>query len=296
MKKNIEYKKIIFDFICLMVGCILLAFAITSILKPNGLVTGGITGISIILDRLVGVKYTYIYYTLSILIFIGSWMTLGRREAKKIVLLSIIFPLVLIVFEIIDISFIKNDTILASIYYGIIGGIGCGLVLKRGFSTGGTDTVAKILHYKMLPFISISQILLCIDVVIILTSAFIYDENIALYGVLAQIVMVKSIDIVLFGFGSKFVKIEVISDKSNEINEYIMNSIRRGISTYEIKGGYTNIRKEKLVSVCSLRESMLIKRYISQIDTDAFVNVLPVMGVWGNGIGFASVMEETINN
>ncbi|KAB3525591.1 YitT family protein [Alkaliphilus serpentinus] len=292
MKKNIDYKKTILDFAFLMVGCILLAFAITSILKPNGLVSGGITGISIILDKLIGIKYTYLYYTLSILIFISAWLALGRREGKKIILLSIIFPLVLIALETLDLSLIKNDTMLASIYYGIIGGIGCGLVLKRGFSTGGTDTIAKILHYRMAPFISISQILLCIDVVIIIASAFVYDENIALYAVLAQIVMMKSIDIVLFGFGSRYVKIEVISDKSNDIADYIIKNIRRGISTYEIKGGYTNISREKVVSICSPRESMLIKRYISQVDPLAFVNVLPVMSVWGNGIGFDSVMEE----
>nr|WP_207706837.1 YitT family protein [Alkaliphilus pronyensis] len=272
-----------------------MAFAITSILKPNGLVSGGVTGISIMLDKLTGIKYTYIYYTISILIFISAWLTLGRREAKKILLLSIIFPLILILFETLDVSFIRNDTMLASVYFGIIGGIGCGLVLKRGFSTGGTDTVAKIFHYRIAPFISISQILLCIDVFIILASAFIYDENIALYAVLAQIVMMKSIDVVLFDFGSKYVKIEVISDKNNEIADYIMNNIRRGISTYEIKGGYTNLTREKLVSVCSPRESMLIKRFISVTDSDAFVNVLPVMGVWGNGIGFESVIEEAID-
>ena len=292
MDKGFDYKKIILDCVYLMLGCILLAFAITSILKPNGLITGGITGISIMLDKVIGIKYTYLYYTLSIMVVISAWLSLGKRESGKIILLSILFPIVLIAFETQNIYFIENDITLASVYYGIVAGVGTGLILQRGFSTGGTDTVAKILNHKLFPFISISQILLGIDVAIIVTSAFVYDRNIALYAVLTQVVMMKSIDMVLFGLGSRLVKVEVISDHSSEIGDYIMNTIRRGISTYEIKGGYTNFSREKIVSICSPRESMLIKRYIAQIDPNAFVNVLSVVSVWGKGVGFDSILEE----
>jgi uncharacterized membrane-anchored protein YitT (DUF2179 family) len=292
MTKRFDYKKNIVDCIYIVIGCVLLAFAITSILKPNGLISGGITGISIMLDKVTGVKYTYFYYVLSILVLVSAWLSLGRREAGKILLLSMVFPMFLIVFETQHIYFIENDTILASIYFGIVGGGGTGLILQRGFSTGGTDTVSKILHRRLFPFISISQILLAIDVVIIMTSAFVYDRNIALYAVLTQIVMMKSINMVLFGFGSRLVKVEVISDHSSEIADYIMNTIRRGISTYEIKGGYTNFSREKIVCICSPRESMLVKRHISQIDPNAFVSVLSVVSVWGKGVGFDSLLEE----
>lgn len=289
--KKESHKKIVLDLLFLTLGCILLAFAITSILKPNGLITGGITGISIILDKLIHIKYTYIYYTLSILILISARILMGTRESLKIVLLSILFPIILILFEGFNFDFIENDMILASIYYGIISGVGCGLILKRGFSQGGTDTIAKIVHRKLFPFMSISQILLGIDIVIIVASAFVYDRNIALYAILTQVVFMKAVDTVLFGFGSKKIKIEIISDKNEIIADYILNSIKRGISTYEIKGGYTNLNKQKIVSVCSPRESMLIKRFIADNDPNAFVDVLPVISVWGKGIGFDSLVE-----
>lgn len=288
------HKRIALDLLFLISGCILLAFSIASILKPNQLVTGGITGMSVILDRLINIKYTYIYYVLSIIVLICSRVLLGKREALKILLLSILFPLILILFEGLNFDFIENDMILASVYYGMIAGIGCGLILKRGFSMGGTDTIAKIVHRKMFPFMSLSQILLGIDLTIITLSAFIYDRNVALYAILTQVVFMKAVDTILFGFGSKKVKIEIISDENERIQDYILNSIKRGISAYEIKGGYTNSNKQKIISICSPREAMLIKGFIANTDPNAFVNVLPVISVWGKGVGFDSLVEEEL--
>lgn len=294
LAKNELRKKMVLDLIFLMTGCALLAFGIASILKPNQLVTGGVTGISVILDKVLNIKYTYLYYAFSIIILICSRILLGKREALKILLLSLLFPSILMIFEGLNFDFIENDMILASIYYGIFAGTGCGLILKRGFSMGGTDTIAKIIHRKVFPFMSLSQILLGIDLIIIAMSAFIYDRRVALYAILTQVVFMKAVDTILFGFGSKKVKIEIISDENEMIKDYIMNTIKRGISAYDIKGGYTNVSKQKIISVCSPREAMLIKRFIADTDPNAFVDVLPVISVWGKGVGFDSLVEEEL--
>ena len=291
MKKSLNSKNFA-DYIYIVIGNMLLAFAITSILKPNGLITGGITGISIILDKLININYTYIYYVLSLLVLLSARVFMGRREAFKIVFLSVLFPVVLILFENLNLWFVENDMLLASIYYGIIGGAGGGLLLKRGFSAGGTDTIAKILHKRVFPFISLSQILLVIDTIIIVLSIFVFDKNRALYAILTQYVMMKSINAVVFGFGAKKVKIEIISDENEKIGDYILNSVKRGISAYDITGGYTSTSKRKLVSICTTREAILIKRFTSEIDPNAFVDVLPVVSVWGKGLGFDSLIEE----
>jgi uncharacterized membrane-anchored protein YitT (DUF2179 family) len=290
--KKIDFNKLLLDIIIVTIGCTLTAFAITSILKPNGLITGGITGISIILEGFVHIKYTYIYYALSILVLISAWLAMGKKEALKIITLSIFFPLILIVLENINYSFIENDLMLSCVYFGIVYGVGVGLVLKRGFSFGGTDTIAKVLQYKIFNFISISQVLLGIDGVIIASSALVYSKNVALYAIISQIITMKVIDSVMFGFTSKKVKIEIISVKHEEITQYILYTIRRGVSTYEIKGGYNKQTRLKLQTVCSPRESMLIKRFVSQVDPDAFVNVIPIISVWGKGAGFNRLVEE----
>ncbi|ERI95667.1 hypothetical protein HMPREF1982_00141 [Clostridiales bacterium oral taxon 876 str. F0540] len=287
-----NYKKIILDIIIVTIGCILTAFSITSILKPNGLISGGITGISIIMEKFIHVKYTYIYYALSLFVLLSAWLAMGKKEALKIITLSVTFPIILIVLENLNYNFISNDMILASVYYGIIGGIGVGLVLKRGFSFGGTDTIAKLLHRKVFSFISISEILLCIDGTIIASSAIIYDKKVALYAIISQVITVKVIDLVMFGFSSKKVEIEIISDKHEEITKYILHDVKRGVSSSEIKGGFMNLPRLKISTVCSPREAMLIKAYIAQLDENAFINVIPVISVWGKGVGFDRLVEE----
>lgn len=287
--KGFDLRKVVFDYFNVILGCVLSAFAITSILKSNGLITGGIVGISIILDKVTGMNYTYVYYALSLLVLVSAWLSIGKREGLKIIFLSVLFPLVLIVFDNFNFRLIKDDMMLASVYYGLIGGAGCGLILKRGFSQGGTDTIAKILHQRLFPFISISEILLGIDTTIIVASIFIFDKNVALYALLAQIIFTKTVDTVVFGLDSKKVKIEIISNMHEQIAEFILQKVKRGISTYDIKGGYMNINRLKIVTVCSPRESMLIKGYISKVDKEAFVSVMPVNSVWGRGIGFESL-------
>ncbi|MBU3110220.1 YitT family protein [Clostridium lacusfryxellense] len=289
---KINLNENILDFIFVALGCVLIAFSITSILRPNGLITGGITGVSIILEKLINIKYTYIYYVLSILVLAVAWISMGKREGIKIITLSIVFPFVLIVFERFNYTFIKNDLMLASVYFGLICGIGSGLVLKRGFSMGGTDTVAKILHHKIFTFVSISEILLCIDGTLIASSVIVYNSNIALYAIISQIIMVNMINAVMFGFGSKKVMLEIISDHNQDISQYIIHSIKRGVTSYEVKGGYKNLSRLKLQTLCSPRESMLIKRYIAETDPDAFIDVLPVISVWGKGVGFDRLSEK----
>lgn len=290
--KKYNYKKILVDWLFVLTGCILVAFAVTSILKTNGLVTGGLTGISIMLDKLIHINYTYIYYVLSIFVLILAWITLGKREGLKIITLSLIFPVILIVFQKFNFCFIKNDMMLASIYYGIICGTGSGIILKRGFSQGGTDTIAKILHKKFFFFVSLSEIMLGIDSIIVAASAIVFNKNIALYAIISQIIIVKVIDMVLFGFESKKVKVEIISDKHQIITNYIMNNIKRGVSICEIKGGYKNLARIKTFTICSPRESMLIKRFIAETDQEAFITVIPVISVWGRGTGFDSLVDE----
>lgn len=283
--------KIIADILFVLIGCILIAFAITSILEPNSLITGGITGLSLIIGSVTGISYTYFYYAFSIVILLVTYLLLGKYEARKILTLSIAFPVTLMVFNALSFKMIEDDLFLAAIYYGIIAGTGVGFVLKRGYSTGGTDSIAKIIHLKRYPFISVNQIITAIDIVIIVISIFTYDLKIALYAILTQIVLLKTVETVLYGLSPKLVKLEIISKAEEEISRYILHDIKRGISKYSIIGGFSNETKNKLVTICSPRESMLIKSLISSLDQNAFVDVLPVISVWGEGLGFTRINE-----
>ena len=291
MRKNDQDKRLI-DLVYVISGSILLAIAISSILKPNGMITGGITGFSLVLEKIIGIDYTLLYYALSIGVLIVTRLTMGRSEAAKIVVFSIFFPLVLILFNRFKINLTENDLFLASIYYGVLAGGATGLILKGGFSSGGTDTLAKIINKKFFRFMSISTIIAVLDMTVIFVAAFIFDTRVALYGLLTQFVAMKAVEMVLFGFSSKVVKLEIISEKEAEIEAYILNHIKRGISKYSIVGGYTGLERTKLITLCSLRESILIRDKIGTVDPSAFISVLPVNTVWGEGVGFDRLSSE----
>ena len=286
-----KFKNVFIDYLFLIIGNALSAFAITAILRPNNLITGGITGISILLDNVLNIPYTVYYYALTILILVLALVILGRKKVGKMIVVSIIFPPILILFENLNFELIQNDMFLAAIFYGIIGGAGYGLIVARGFSFAGTDAISRILHNKFFPFIGVSQIMLFVDVVIISTSIIKYDTNTALYAIVTMFVFVRTLETVLYGFSSKKVKLEIISDMDDDIEEFIMNTIGRGISKYNIIGGYSNQKKTKVVSICTPRESLLIRNFVSDLDEHAFMAVMPVTSVWGSGLGFDPLKE-----
>jgi uncharacterized membrane-anchored protein YitT (DUF2179 family) len=291
VKKPSKTNKIIWDVLYVVAGMMILSFAITAILEPNHLITGGITGISLILGTWIGVDYTIFYYVLSLGTLLATFVFLGKREARKIVILSVSFPLVLMIFNSINFNLTENDMFLASVYYGVVGGLGAGLILKRGYSSGGSDSIGKIIHKRIYPFISISLIITTIDVAVVISSMLFYDIKVALYALITQFVFLKSVEVVLFGLGTQLMKLEIISNSQAEIEDYILHEIKRGISKYMIVGGYTNQERIKIVTICSPRESMLIKQFIAKTDDDAFVDILAVSSVWGKGLGFSGLSE-----
>ncbi len=288
-----DKKKKIYDILYVLAGSIIIALAITSILKPNGIITGGITGFSLVMERIFHINYTYMYYFMSLGVLILTYFTLGKREARKIVVFSLFFPLVLILFENLKFNLTEDDLFLASIYYGVLAGGGTGLILKGGFSSGGTDTIALVINRKLFRFMSLSTIIAVLDVSVIFLAAFVFDTRVALYALFTQVVAMKSVETVLFGFSSKMVKLEIISEKEAEIESFIMNQLRRGISKYNIVGGYTDLSRIKLVTICSFRESILVRDMIANLDPKAFVSVMPVSSVWGEGVGFDRLTTES---
>ena len=280
-------KKKVLDYFIVYLGCFIQAFAITCILKPNNLTVGGITGLSLTIGEIIYINYTYIYYFICLLILFTAKIFLGNKEAKKIILLSTTYPLILMLLNNFSYNFLSDtpDKLLICIYYGVFMGVGTGLVLKKGFSQGSSDTLSKVIQKKLFPFIGINQVMLCIDIFILLISSFVFGKTAVLYAIIIQMVYSKSISVVLFGFGSSLVKVVIISDKKEEIEKFLIDKIHRRYSIGFLKGGHLGEKREKIISICSLREAMLIKDFISKIDIDAFINFVPIISAWGKDNG-----------
>ncbi|WMJ77427.1 MULTISPECIES: YitT family protein [unclassified Sedimentibacter] len=288
MKRNV-IMNLLGNIIYLIAGCFVTAFSVNYILKPNGLITSGITGLSIIMEKYININYSYIYYFITFFILIVAFLLMGKKEVMKIASVSILYPTILLGMQSIEFKFVENDLLLATIYFSIFYGIGVGMILRRGFSFGGTDTISRILNRKIFPSISVSYIMLALDGVIIIISGFVFGRNIALYSVISQIIVTKICDYVIVGLGTKLYKLEIISCKHEEIGDYIMFKIGRGITIYNTKGGYTKKEKIQIESVCSPSQSVKIQKFIKETDPEAFVKVLPMISVWGRGSRFINI-------
>ena len=279
------------------VGTILLVLAAATIgsvatvciMLPNGLTYGGITGIARIIQIYTGLNYSLIYYALSMIIAATVWVTLGIKELRKIILMSLAYPTIMLLLELSGIQYVTDDKLLATVFTGVVMGISGGLTFKAGYSSGGTDSLAKVIKYKKLPHMAINDITFAINSVIVVLSAIVLGLDIALYAIITIYVTTKVGDAVMYGLSTKIVELDIIPSNPDALTQYIMTELGRGVSSVEITGEYTGDKRKQLKILCSPRESFLIKRHLAKNDPKSFVAVIGVNSVWGVGRGFSDI-------
>ena len=290
-KENI--KRYAADMALLFLACSAGSFSTVAVMIPNGLTSGGITGISRMVQNYVSLDFSVIYYLLCLIIVIIVAISLGSNEVKKIIVLSVMYPVVLFIFERFNVELLEEkDMILAAIFCGAFSGVAVGIAFWRGYSYGGTDSLAKIIRKKFLPHVSQSKILLVIDGIIIIGSAFVFGRNIALYALVTQVIVSKTIDVVMYGFESKIVQLEIITENREELSKFILEDIRRGVTTTKVVGEYTHNTYAEMRLLCSPRECVYVRREIAKIDPNAFVTMIQVDNVWALGEGFQNIKKE----
>ena len=291
-KKSV--KDFLFDFMIIVIGCISGGFSSIAIMLPNGLTSGGITGISRIIMNYCDISFSVLYYVAALTVLILCFFVLGKKEAGNIVLLTILYPSIMFVMEHIPnlILLEETDMTLASVYCGVFGGLSSGLVFSRGYSFGGTDTIAKMIKKKFLPQIDLSKILMVLDACIIIGSGLVYGRNIALYALITTVISTKVIEFVMFGLETKIVKMEIISKEYNEIAQYIMTDLERGVTIDTVVGAYTGTERKRLVVFCSPRESVKVKQFVAKLDDQAMITIIHVDNIWGVGTGFKAIGKE----
>jgi uncharacterized membrane-anchored protein YitT (DUF2179 family) len=181
--KKEKVREQILDFFILLAASAIGAYSTVSIMIPYGLTSGGLTGIVRIIQSQIDFSFSLMFYGGAGIILVLVAIFLGFREVRKILLLTIIFPATLMLFEYLQLPFLPvHDMFLAVIFCGVFNGICTGMIFWRGYSFAGTDALSKILRKKFFPHISQSKILMAIDAVIIIASAFFFGINIALYA------------------------------------------------------------------------------------------------------------------
>lgn len=285
MRKLLITKK---EFLMILLGTTILALGINWFTSPLGLVTGGLSGVTIIVKEVslktlgFEIPLWITNLVLNIPLFIISIKQRGFEFAKKSLWAVGLLTAALWYTEFIpNILQVNNDLLLGGVFGGAILGLGIGTVLKAGATTGGTDMLATIIKFKHARF-PIAKLMLGIDGVIILAGMVIFGSTKAMYAIIAVFITSKVITTVLEGMN--YAKaVFIMSDKNAEISEAIMNRIPRGVTGIKAKGMYTKQDKEMLFVVVSQKEITKLRDLVREIDKSAFVTIAEVREVLGQG-------------
>ena len=268
-------------------GAALLALGIQNFMEPAQLVAGGISGLGIILDDMVkraggpGVPLWLVNVVCNLPLFAAAWRIQGRQFVGKTILTSLLFSLMLFLASFLPMY--HGDLLLASVYGGAIGGIGLGLVLRGGATTGGVDLAASLLHIKW-QHRSVSSMVFFMDAAIILLGTVSFGVEHTLYAVLAVYVMERLICWVVEGAGAAKAGL-IVSHKSREIGCALQaNTNGRKMAFY---GGrkVEGTGEEILFCVFSQKEIGTVKSIIMNIDEEALFLVSDIREVLGDEIG-----------
>lgn len=261
-----------------IIGAAFVALAFNLFLLPNRVASGGVSGISTILNAVLGWEPGIVQLSFNIPLFFAGVVLLGRQFGLKTLVGTVTLPLMVLWTR--DIQPATMDPLLASLFGGIGVGIGLGLVFRGRASTGGTDLAAQIIHkYTGL---SLGTCVAIIDGLIVISAAIVFDIELGLYALLSLYVTSKTIDMVQVGIGySK--TIIIISEKEAEVREAILTKLDRGVTKLTAHGGYTLNEKPVLMCVVNQQEFTKLKQVVQSIDASAFVVVMNASEVLGEG-------------
>lgn len=263
-------------FLQLFIGAIITSIGLEIFLVPNDVIDGGVVGISIMLDELTDLPYG-LYLVLVNLPF----LYLGYKHISKSFAVCTTFSVIVLSIatsHLKPIPGLTNDVFLATVFGGIITGIGVGIIMRGGGSLDGTEIVALIME-KHTPF-SVGDIVMFFNIFILGASGFVFGWDKAMYSLVAYSIIAKAIDTVLKGFNETFA-VTIISDKPDEIADIILTQIGRGVTFYSAVGAYTGDDKKILKCIVTRLEVQRVKDVALDLDPNAFITITPVQDIVG---------------
>lgn len=276
MRKNNYILKTIRKYLFLELGALLAAIGLEEFLIPNNIIDGGITGISIISSYL-----SKLPLGIFILIFNIPFLIFGYKQIGKTFMISTLFSVIslsLWVSFLRPIPGVTNDVLLATVFGGIILGIGVGIIIRYGGSLDGTEIIAIFLNKKT--GFSVGEIIMFFNIFIIASAGFVFGWDKAMYSLIVYFIAYKVIDITIDGMNETKAAI-IISDKGAEIGEVITARLGRGVTFLEAKGGFNGQYKNVVYSVVTRLEIVKLKSIINDIDPEAFMTINDVYDIMG---------------
>ena len=281
MKKHGKW----YNYLMIIIGTGILAFGIACFYDPVGLVTGGFSGLAIVIKHISsmfiegGIPLWLTNIVLNVPVFILAYFLKGAKFIGKTLFGTIMLSVWLMVIPAMDLA--EGDLMIAALFGGVCAGAGIGFVIKVGATTGGTDMVSALVQLKLRHF-SIVQILMVIDAIVVVLGLLIFGMRPTLYAIIGIFVQTKVSDLIVEGFNySKAVYI--VTNEHEEVAKRIMTELERGVTGLHAKGMYTQTDKCVLYCVVTQKEIVGLKDIVNEVDSSAFVIVADVKEVLGEG-------------
>lgn len=271
-------KELLKDIFLITIGAFIYAFGVNYFFVANKMADGGIAGISVILHYLFNFKISTTYLVLNIPLIVIGYKLIGGKFILKTFYGTAMTSLAFRVFQ----NYLgpMDDKLIASIFGGLIIGIGLGTIFIGGGSSGGADILVKILNkYFDIP---VGKAFLVLDFFVLSALGLLFGRDVFMYTLVGLFISTRAIDFIQDGV-DKAKALMIISDKSDEIKNEIMKQTGRGVTIINAKGGYTNDTKEVLYCILGRYEVTTVKRIVKNIDRKAFMSVSEVSEVLGEG-------------
>ncbi len=286
LRKAMEPKRILM----VLLGNTIYAFGVVAFILPLELITGGTTGIGLIIEHYFGMPLEIFTAIFNVSMFIVAWFVLGASFAVTTIVSTVYYPIILGVLQKVEsIQHLTQDRMLATVCAGLLIGLGIGIVVHAGASTGGMDIPPLVCNKKLgLP---VGVGLYLFDFAILIGQISFRDNERTIYGILLVLIYSVVVDKVLIT-GKRKVEVKIISEHHEEINEAIHRLIDRGTTFYVIETGFLRKDTKALMTVVSNRQLVKLNHIVMDIDPKAFVVINEAKEVMGKGFSMTKIYEK----
>ncbi len=273
-----ESARLLRDYTLVLLGTLVAASSFSFFFLPHDVAPGGVTGIAQVISSFTGFPVGLLSFAANVPLFLLGWRRVGWRFAlRSFAAMTLMSAFI----DLLPVRDLAEDNLLAALFGGALMGVGLGLVVRGGATTGGTDMAAGMLHAR-LPFLSIPSILLAIDGMVIFVASLRFGFRAGLLALLACFVSAKAMDMVIKGLNTAM-QFLIITREKEAIRQRILFEMDRGATEISARGAYSGTEIGALVCVVSRMQAAHLKKIVAEVDPDAFVTVCDVHEVLGEG-------------
>ncbi len=279
MKTN--WRKSLETIISVLLGNVFLAVAVAAFIVPHGIIMGGATGVALTINHYVDGNLSVVIFIVNMVLFVLGTFVLGKKFALTTLISTIVYPVFLSVVQAVPgITRLTQNVMLASLYGGALLGIGIGLVVRVGSSTGGTDILALVFHKWF--HLAVAVFMYLVDFTVLLCQAFFSTPEQILYGifVLAAATMMMNRVVLM---GQSQIQLFIVTEKYEEVKEKVLKEIDAGVTMVHIETGYGAKQQKGVLCVIPNRKLYSINQTVQMVDPKAFITITQINEVRGRG-------------